>query len=242
LKRFLPHVGLQSAWLAILLMAGGLMFALPPQALTQQAAAPRAEPTGPSADLSSRALEHEEERGENVYRHSALIKSAAKVLHLSVEVTARSFEVLNLAVILLAIGIPLFRFLPRYLRGRSEKVSRDLETARSETENANQRLKSVEDKMAHLDEEIARFRAEMEAQMQQDEARIKASLEEEGARIVASAEQEINAAAAHARRGLRRFAADLAVEQAARRIIVTPETDRALIAEFVSDAAKGGNV
>jgi len=76
--------------------------------------------------------------------------------------------------------------------------------------------------------------------MRQDEVRIKNALEEESARIVASAEQEIGAAAAHARRGLRQFAAELAIERAARQMTITPETDRTLIAEFVKDAAKGG--
>ena len=47
-------------------------------------------------------------------------------------------------------------------------------------------------------------------------------------------------AAAQARRGLRHFAADLAIEQAAKQLVLTPETDRALIAQFMGDAAKGG--
>jgi F-type H+-transporting ATPase subunit b len=62
---------------------------------------------------------------------------------------------------------------------------------------------------------------------------------------VAAAEQEIAAAAAHAQRELRHFAADLAIDHAARQLVLTPETDRALIAEFVRDtnpdrAARGG--
>jgi F-type H+-transporting ATPase subunit b len=101
----------------------------------------------------------------------------------------------------------------------------------------------VEAQLARLDDEIAKIRANVEEESKQDEARIKASIEEERARIVASAEQEITAAAAHAQRGLRHFAADLAIESAARQLILTPETDRALIDEFVSDttgAGKGG--
>jgi hypothetical protein len=47
-----------------------------------------------------------------------------------------------------------------------------------------------------------------------------------------------------AKRGLRSFAADLAIGQAEKQIALTPETDRALIAEFVAgvagDAVKGG--
>jgi F-type H+-transporting ATPase subunit b len=47
-------------------------------------------------------------------------------------------------------------------------------------------------------------------------------------------------AAAQARRGLRNFAADLAIENATKQLILTPETDRALIAEFVGDVVRNG--
>jgi F-type H+-transporting ATPase subunit b len=39
---------------------------------------------------------------------------------------------------------------------------------------------------------------------------------------------------------LRSFAADLAIEQAEKQLVLTPETDRALIAEFISDVATNG--
>jgi F-type H+-transporting ATPase subunit b len=85
----------------------------------------------------------------------------------------------------------------------------------------------------------------VEEESKQDETRIKATIEEESARIVAAAAQELDVAAAQARRGLRHFAADLAIEQAAKQLVLTPETDQALIAEFLSDvnlqgAHKGG--
>ena len=56
-----------------------------------------------------------------------------------------------------------------------------------------------------------------------------------------NAAQEITVAAAQARRGLRHFAADLAIEQAAKQLVLTPETDRALISEFVREATTGVN-
>jgi F-type H+-transporting ATPase subunit b len=168
------------------------------------------------------------------------VKASARVLHLTVETTASIFEVINFAIIALAIGIPLVRFLPKFLRQRGEKVRTDIESARKVTEDANSRLSAVEAKLSHLDEEIQKFRAEVEQESLQDEARIKAALEEESARVVAAAEQEIGAAAAQARRTLRHFAADLAIGQAAKQLILTPETDRALIAEFVGDVTKNG--
>ncbi len=47
-------------------------------------------------------------------------------------------------------------------------------------------------------------------------------------------------AAAQAKRGLRNFAADLAIDQAAKQLVLTAENDRALIAEFVRDTATSG--
>lgn len=182
----------------------------------------------------------EEEESDNVYRHTPLVNSIAKALHMPVETTARLFEIINFAVIFLAILIPLVKILPRHLRKRRETLSQNLEEARKTTQDANARLSAVEAQLSRLDGEIARIRAQVEEESKQDEMRIKSSIEEESARIVAAVEQEIGAAAAQAKRGLRHFAADLAIEQAARQLVLTPDTDRALIAEFVSDVSANG--
>jgi F-type H+-transporting ATPase subunit b len=177
---------------------------------------------------------------ENIYRYTPLVQSLAKVFHLDVETTARIFEFINFAIIALAILIPLARIMPRVIRKRSETLKHDLATARKTTADANTRLSAVEAKLSKLDSEIAAIRAQVDEDSKHDEVRIKASIEEESGRIVAAAEQEIAVAAAQARRGLRHFAADLAIEQAAKQLVLTPETDRALIAQFMGDAAKGG--
>jgi F-type H+-transporting ATPase subunit b len=177
---------------------------------------------------------------ENVYRHTPLVQSLAKTFHLDVETTARLFEDINFAIIALAIIIPLVRVVPKVIRQRSLTLKHDLESARKTTADANARLSAVEAKLSKLDAEIAAIRTQVEEESKQDEVRIKASIGEESGRIVAAAEQEIAVAAAQARRGLRHFAADLAIDQAAKQLVLTPETDRALLAEFVSDAVKGG--
>jgi len=169
-----------------------------------------------------------------------VVKWTAKTFNLQVTTAASLFDIVNFAIIVLAIGIPLYRLLPKTLRQRKEKVRNDIEAARKVTEDANSRLSAVEAKLAKLDEEIAKFRAEVEEEIGRDEARIKASLEEESARIVAAVEQEIGVAAAQAKRGLRHFAADLAIEQGAKQLVLTPEADRALIAEFVGSVKSGG--
>jgi F-type H+-transporting ATPase subunit b len=175
----------------------------------------------------------------SIYRHTPLVQSLAKVFHLDVETTARLFEYFNFGIIVLAIVIPLVKIMPKALRKRSETLKQDLEAARKTTADANARLSAVEAKLSKFDSEIAAIRAQVEAESKHDEQRIKASIQEESGRIVAAAEQEISVAAAQAKRGLRSFAAELAIEQAAKQLVLTPETDRALIAEFVGDATKG---
>jgi F-type H+-transporting ATPase subunit b len=202
-----------------------------PAANSQAAAAP--ETPKPEAAKS-------EEEDNNIYRHTALVEAAGKALHLPVETTARIFEFINFAIIALAIGIPLAKFLPKFIRKRSATLKLDIESARKATGDANARLSAIEAKLSGLDEEIAQIRAQVEQESQQDQARIQTSLKDESERIVASAEQEIAVAAAQARRGLRHFAADLAIEQAGKQLVLTPEADRALIAEFSAELAKGG--
>lgn len=205
------------------------------------APAPNAQSATLQTDVSPGQVKKEETEEENIYRHTPLVQKLAKIFHLDVETTARLFEFINFAIILMAIVIPIGRFLPRVIRKRSTTLSHNLETARKTTADANARLSAVEAQLSRLDEEIAKIRAQVEEESKQDEARIRASIEEESARVVAAAEQEINMAAAHARRGLRHFAADLAIEQAVKQMVLTPEADRALIAEFVSEAQNGAN-
>lgn len=183
----------------------------------------------PPAEASS------EEAQLNGFLHSPAIQGLAKFLHLSLATTDNLFLALNYLIIFLAILIPLGRFMPKVIRKRTQNLRHNLESARKMTEEATARLNAVEAQLAKLGEEIDKFRGEVEAELKNDEARIKGSIEEESARIIAAAEQEISMAAVQARRGLRKFAAELAVEHAARQMELSPEADRALVAEFAAN-------
>ena len=181
-----------------------------------------------------------EEQEHGFLVNGAIVKWVAGATGLSRDTTATIFLFVNFAIIFFGVGIPLSKVLPKTMRKRSVTLSSSLDEARKATTDANARLAAVEARLSGLDEEIAKFRAQVEDESKADEQRIKASIEEEKTRIVASAEQELNAAAAQARRNLRTFAAELAIEQAATQLALTPEIDRALIAEFVSSASEGG--
>jgi len=230
----------------LLLALLALALSAAPHRLNAQDSAPAAASTNDQAASAHAGGEQNESASSaeqkelDVFRHAPIIATIGKKLGLSVETTAKLFELLNFLIIFLAIVIPLVKIMPRILKNRRETLSQNLRTAREATEDAKARLSAVEAKLAGLDAEIAKFRAQVEQDSLEDEKRIKASLAEESARIVAAAEQEITAAAAQARRGLRSFAADLAIAHAEKQLVLTPETDRALIGEFISEVSASG--
>jgi F-type H+-transporting ATPase subunit b len=166
------------------------------------------------------------------YRHSSVVQAIAHATGLKTETAAQIFEDLNSGVLLFAIGFALWKFLPKIFRKRSEDLQKDLVSARLASEDANRRLAEVEARLLRLDSEIETFRHQVEQEAVEDEKRIHATLESERERVVASAEQEIAAAQSAAQRELKKFAAELAIDHAMRRIQLSSDTDRALVREF----------
>jgi F-type H+-transporting ATPase subunit b len=184
---------------------------------------------------STATTQPESDNTNEQFRHAGPVRSIARELHMSTEATAQTFEDLNSAILILAILFILFKVLPKAFRGRSEVLQKQLVEARSATEQANQRLAAVEGRLAKLGDDIAAIRRQTEQDMLQDEQRIKQSLEEERARIVKAAEQEITSAGAAAQRDLKRFAAELSINQAAKRIQLSVDSDKAIVERFGKD-------
>jgi F-type H+-transporting ATPase subunit b len=161
------------------------------------------------------------------------VQWTAKKLNVSNKTASNIFLLVNFVALVLLVGIPVAKMTPKVLRKRGQTVLINIADARKATEEAKARLGAIEAKLAGLGAEIDQIRQQVEQESKQDEVRIKATMEEEKVRIVASAEQEITAAASHARLGLQSFAADLAIDQAAKQLNLTPEADQALIAEFI---------
>ncbi|HEY1649175.1 MAG TPA: ATP synthase F0 subunit B [Terracidiphilus sp.] len=236
-------------WLASLLLVAAAFMAAPRRISAQQPAPAASASTHASGNTPGNASAENEDRPTtpsdeqkelNVFRHAPIVAKIGQKMGMDVETTAKVFEAINFVIIILAIVIPIVRIVPRMLRQRSQTLNQDIQTAREATADANTRLSAVEAKLAGLDAEIQKFRAQVEQESREDEKRIKATLEEETVRIVSAAEQEITMAAVQARRGLRLFAADLAIEHAEKQLVLTPETDRALIAEFIADTSNHG--
>jgi F-type H+-transporting ATPase subunit b len=173
--------------------------------------------------------------GENQidqYRHSGAVQGIARTLHISTETAAEIFEDINSGLVLGTILFLLFKIVPKMFRNRSAKLQQDLVGARIATEEANRRLAEVEARLQRLDSEIDAIRRQVEQEAVEDEKRVRAAMESERERIVASAEQEIAAVQAAAQRDLKKFAADLAIDHAMRKVQLSADTDRALVREF----------
>ena len=203
-----------------------------------QAAGIASTPEAQSADKN----EQEEDENE-AYKKSPMVQQLGGMMGMNKDQAATAFEVFNFALLAIALGYGLIKMLPKAIRNRNTAIQKHLVDARTATEEARARLSTVEDRLSKLDGEIAAMRTTAEQDAAKEEQRMKAALEDETKKILASAEQEIAAASLHARQQLKQQAAELAIEQAARKLVVTAETDRLLIQHFaqrLADSTKKG--
>ena len=203
----------------------------------------RAQATGAASTPEAQSPEkNQQEQDENeAYRHSPMVQKLGAKLGLNSDQSAIAFEVTNFVLLAVLVGWGLMKFLPKVLRDRNTAIQKHLVDARTATEEARARLTSVEERLTKLDGEIAAMRTHAEQDSAKEEQRIKASVEDEKKKILASAEQEIAAATMHARKQLQHHAAELAIEQAARKLVVSAETDRLLIQGFAQRLAGDGS-
>lgn len=196
----------------------------------QQAPANAGEASEPDNAVPEKKEEVRDENDE--YRHSATVQKLGHIFGLDAEQAATAFTLINFLVLAIAVGYALLKLLPKTFRKRNSLIQKQLVDARTATEEASARLNSVEARLSRLDDQIAGMRQQAEADAAREEQRIRANVEEEKAKILAAADAEIHAATAAARRDIQQFAAGLAIEQAARKLVVTAETDRLLVESF----------
>ena len=166
-----------------------------------------------------------------IARHTGLSKNGAYWLCIG----------LNFAIIFLAIAGLMRKMLPGYFSGRTSTIQKGIEEARKMSEDARRRLSEVEGRLSRLDTDIAAMRREADENAKAEEQRLLAAGEEERRRIVTSAEQEIEMASNTARRELKAYVAELAVQLAEKKIRVSTDTDEALVRAFTAQMGKDGN-
>jgi F-type H+-transporting ATPase subunit b len=118
-----------------------------------------------------------------------------------------------------------------------------MEEARKASAEAKTRLSSIEERLAKLDEEIEAMQTATERDIKVEEERLRLAAQDEARKIEESVKIEVATASTLARRELKQFAAELAVDLAEKKISVSEANDRALVSEFSGrlQSGKGGN-
>ncbi len=174
-------------------------------------------------------------------RNAPSVRKIAQWTGLSTEKAYWLSIFLNFAILAVLLGLLLKKVLPATFKNRNQSIQKRIEEARKTSDEARERLKQVESRLSRLDVEITEMRREAEENARTEEKRVQAEGEAERRRIVTSAEQEIASAAGHARRELKAYAAELAVNLASRKIKVDKDADQSLVRDFTVELGKDGN-
>ena len=238
MRKSLRRYGLAGLALAVVFGVGVQARQMTARAQTAEAAS-KPETAGVASTPEVQSPEkNEQEKDENdAYLHSPMVVKLGAMLGMDAELSATVFQVANFALLAIGIGWVAVKTLPKMLSDRNSAIQKHLVDARTATEEASTRLNSVEERLSKLDGQIAEMRAQSEKDAARDEARIKASVEEEKKNILAAAEQEILSATSNAQKQLQQYAAELAIEQAGRKLVVSAETDRLLVQSFAQRLA-----
>lgn len=239
--------------LAVLLGGGALTVAaqqqhsVPAPASAQAAQTVAIAPTAPTPDTAAKhehateAKEAEGEEEENAqFKMSPSVRWMSKLIGISPERGYWVFVIINFAIIAGFIYWAASKGLGSAFRARTASIQKGLEDARKASADSDARLKDIEGRLARLDAEVAGIRTAAEADLAAEEQRIRQATEDDARRVVESAESEIAAAAKSARRELKGYAAELAVDLARKQIKVDPRTDAELLRSFVGQLGKDG--
>jgi F-type H+-transporting ATPase subunit b len=184
---------------------------------------------------------HEEEEDEEAqFKYSASVQWLARHTGLSTHGAYILALCVNFAVVAGFIAWAVKKSAPIHFRNRTAEIRKQLEEARAASDDANRRLADIEGRLGRLNAELAEMRAAAERDAAAEEERLRAAAEEDRQKVVATAEQEIVSAAKVARAELKKYAAEIAISLAEKKIQVTPQTDQALVRNFVADLTKEG--
>ena len=149
------------------------------------------------------------------------------------------WKFVNLAIFVAALVYVLVRKanLGAAFRARAESIKAELEKARAERDAALAKLKEVEERLAHLDSQVATIKERSMIEAREERERISRSTQDEIAKLTAQAQREIENAATVAKKDLRRFTAEQSVRLAEDMIRrnIRPDDDARLFTRSIEE-------
>lgn len=149
----------------------------------------------------------------------------------------------NFAMLALGLGFIMAKTLPKAFADRTAGIQKDIQEAQALKADAERRAADVEKRVAALSTDIEQFRANSAKEMAQEGERIRQETTAQIARVEHQASMEIETAAKVARRELRQYAADLALEMAEDRVRAKLDgsANAALVDGFVAELGRQGS-
>lgn len=143
----------------------------------------------------------------------------------------------NFLVLAGALGYLMVKSLPPLFASRTQAITKDMVESQKIRQDADARAADVDRRLAAIENEIAALRAGSKEETTAESQRLAKHTAAEVARIQAQAEREIGDAGKDAQFELKRYAAGLAIDLAARKISarMTPATEDRLVRGFVRD-------
>jgi F-type H+-transporting ATPase subunit b len=143
----------------------------------------------------------------------------------------------NFVILAIGLGYLMAKNLPAFLQSRASSIQKSIVEAQQAKLDAERRASEMDARMKALGAEIDKFRAEAHGEMEQEGARIRRETSQQIEKLERQAEIEIESAGKLARRELRAYASELAVDLAEKRIRarLDTQTETALIDGFVRD-------
>ncbi len=153
------------------------------------------------------------------------------------------FRWLNFLLVFGGLGYLVAKHGPAFFRARAEVISRAMTEAAAAKAVAEQQLREAQEKLQHLDEEIAELGAVAQREAAAEAARLHAATRDDIEKIARAARAEIEAAERAARVELKSIAARAAVARAGAllRKQMTTQTQARLFRSFVNDLSESVN-
>jgi F-type H+-transporting ATPase subunit b len=147
------------------------------------------------------------------------------------------WRVVNFVIMAGGMGYLIVKSAVPFFAARSKKIREEIVQGEEARQEAERRAAEVDRRLANLEADITNLRAASEREAEQEFERIRERTAAEIAKIQAHAEQEIAAAGKTARAELKRYAADLAIALAERKIRtrMNGETQNGLVTAFVHE-------
>ena len=131
------------------------------------------------------------------------------------------------------------KILPPKFRGNADSISSAITKATAAKAEADRQLREAEEKLAHLEQEVAQLRADAQREAEAEGQRIRNVTQADAQKIGIAATAEVEAAERAARLELKAIAANLAVDGAESLLAkqLTPQGQEALVSAFVKGLA-----